>query len=207
MESFRQSSDREGREHSASSSGEGSPPSAVPGSASVSFPLDGIPAGPFGAGDSGRQGTKSSDEMGGEVERLQAEVEHLRRKVEQLGAAREELLEQNRQLRQEATVVRLYKDLARSREEKSAAARSADPPNVAHALYRTLPKTLTVRDFFRHADEEGLGTQATRECFVYFLKEEMLDQSGPRLEKTGRVVHSDSEPDCADRPCTPNYGA
>jgi len=101
----------------------------------------------------------------------------------QLRAQREELLEENRQLRQEATVVRLYKNLSRNRDPADGAAHPLTPKVEQEKFYQTLPDTITVRGFFRHAETQGLGTQRARESLLHFLKHDLLGQAGSRLKK------------------------
>lgn len=117
------------------------------------------------------------------MERLRAEITQLKEDNAQLRAQRKELLRENRQLRQEATIVRLYKNLPGSHDPADGAAHPLTPQAEQENFYQTLPDTLTVRAFFRHAETQGVGTQRARECLLHFLKHDLLDQAGSRLEK------------------------
>lgn len=110
-----------------------------------------------------------------EVDRLKAEIGRLRTQVRHLQ-------KENQQLRQEATIVRLYDDLAENVEPDDGG--FADEPAVETRLYESLPRRLTIREFFRRANEQGLEGEAARQVFVRLLREKMIAQAGSRLEKS-----------------------
>ena len=145
---------------------------------------------PIRTPDAGARPVDSSQEL----ERLRAEITQLKEDNAQLRAQREDLLEENRQLRQEATVVRLYKNLSRTYEPVDGAAHPLTPQAEQEKLYQTLPDTVTVREFFQHADTQGVDTQRARECLLHFLKHNLLAQAGSRLDKPP----SDDSPPATD---------
>lgn len=92
------------------------------------------------------------------------------------------LQQENQQLRQEATIVRLYDDLAENVEPDDDVL--ADEPAVEDRLYKSLPRRLTIREFFRRANDQGLEGEAARQVLVRLLRDKMIVQAGSRLEKS-----------------------
>lgn len=120
---------------------------------------------------------------------LRAEVEQLRAENEKLRTEKEALLDENRDLRQEATLVRLYRAIG----ERTGSIRSDDPdttsvPVPAANLYYHLPVSFKFADYFGHASSAGLDTKTARECLLYFLNERLLVQVGSRLRKTDIIL-------------------
>jgi regulator of replication initiation timing len=112
-----------------------------------------------------------------ELERLQEDNEHLRR--------------ENKALREEVTLARIFEDVSQQEE----AFPLEDPtsiPREAFALYRRLPRTFKFADFFQLAERFGLDATAARDCLLYFLRENMLQQKGARVEKRGGTSESSS---------------
>ena len=126
-------------------------------------------------GDQVRGGQGQSGGRPAEIERLRAEIERLRTRVRRLQ-------EENQQLRQEATIVRLYDDLAENVEPEDDML--AQEPAVEDRLYESLPRRLTIREFFRRANDQGLEGEAARQVFVRLLRDKMIVQAGSRLEKS-----------------------
>jgi regulator of replication initiation timing len=126
--------------------------------------------------DAGRDGPRSSDPPNNdreEVQNLRAEVQRLRDRVARLQ-------KENRQLRQEATIVRLYDDLASTAEAND---KEESRAQAVHDLYRSLPERLTIRDFFARANRAGFEGEAAREVFIRLLRSEQLSQAGSHLTK------------------------
>jgi hypothetical protein len=121
-------------------------------------------------GDRGQSGGRPA-----EIDRLKAEIERLRSRVRRLQ-------QENQQLRQEATIVRLYDDLADNVEPDDDVL--ADETAVEDRLYKSLPRRLTIREFFRRANDHGLEGEAARQVFVRLLRDKMIAQAGSRLEKS-----------------------
>lgn len=124
-----------------------------------------------------------------EAAHLRAEVEQLRAENEKLKTEKESLLDENRDLRQDATLVRLYRAIG----ERTGTVRSDDPdttsvPIPAAELYYQLPVSFKFADYFGHASSTGLDTKTARECLLYFLNERLLVQVGSRLRKTDIVL-------------------
>jgi hypothetical protein len=124
-----------------------------------------------------------------ELAHLRAEVEQLRAENEVLKSEQQSLLDENRELRREATLVRLYRAIG----VRSAATRTDDPettsvPTAAAELYYGLPVSFKFADYFRHASSARLDTKTARECLLYFLNERLLVQVGSRLRKTDIVL-------------------
>jgi FtsZ-binding cell division protein ZapB len=123
-----------------------------------------------------------------ELAHLRAEVEQLRAENKVLRSEQQSLLDENRDLRREATLVRLYRAIG----ARSAATRTDDPdtlsvPTAAADLYYGLPVSFKFADYFRHASSARLDTKTARECLLYFLNERLLVQVGSRLRKTDIV--------------------
>lgn len=116
-------------------------------------------------------------------------IDELRRENERLRDERAELLAQNRTLRREATLGRLYHDLDRRKKEKRASTSDTTSiPASAAELYHSLPIAFKFADFFRLASECDVDTATARRCLLYFLEEQLLMQTGSRLHKTDRVI-------------------
>lgn len=123
-----------------------------------------------------------------EFDRLRRILRRVNEERRTLRAEREALLQENRRLRREATLVRLYQDLGARRDASGSGVEA--PPASAATLYRELPATFTFADFFHQADVEDVDTDAARSCLRYFLRTDMLAQKGSRLEKTGQLLRA-----------------
>lgn len=124
-----------------------------------------------------------------ELAHLQAEVEQLRAENEGLKSEQQSLLDENRDLRREATLVRLYRAIgARSAASRSENSDTMSVPTAAAELYYGLPVSFKFADYFRHASSARLDTKTARECLLYFLNERLLVQVGSRLRKTDIVL-------------------
>lgn len=126
-----------------------------------------------------------------DVERLQALCESLHEEVEHLEAQCRDLQHENEKLRREATLVRLYRDVV---EHSSASAAPPDDPprwfevpdtipEVAPDLYRSLPPTFALSTFFEAANDLEISKKASRQCLLYFMKQQLLAQKGKRFHK------------------------
>lgn len=124
-----------------------------------------------------------------EMQRLREAVDTLTRRNRELAEQRQDLLEENRALRREATLVRLYEDLSLHAGPDDEARVAVLPPD-AERLYRRLPVTFTFPLFFQRADAEGIEPEDARTCLLYFLKRSALSQTGSRLEKTGSIAQT-----------------
>lgn len=124
-----------------------------------------------------------------ELAHLRAEVEQLRAENEVLKTEHQSLLDENRDLRREATLVRLYRAIgARRATNRADDSDSPTVPAAAAELYHALPVSFKFADYFRHASVARLDTKTARECLLYFLNERLLVQVGSRLRKTDIVL-------------------
>lgn len=119
-----------------------------------------------------------------EVDRLRRLLHETNARRRALEDERQELLQENRRLRREATLVRLYEDLG-SRNSTGDGVQA--PPSTAATLYRSLPTPCTFADFFGRAEANGVDTSTARECLRYFLRTKMLAATGSQLEKPSSV--------------------
>jgi len=123
-----------------------------------------------------------------EMAHLQAEVEQLREENRALKEERDALLNENRDLRREATLVRLYQSMGARKAARHLGGDTTTIPAPAAELYNGLPVSFKFADYFRHAASANLDTKTARECLLYYLNEHLLVQVGPRLRKTD-IVH------------------
>lgn len=120
-----------------------------------------------------------------EIERLKRTIRELRACSEDLEAERQQLLRENRQLRREVTLSRLIEDLEASIQSVNGMGPD-DPemaPPAADRLYEALPERFPFPNFFQIAEDVGLEASTARRCLIYFLREEVLLQTGARLRK------------------------
>lgn len=118
---------------------------------------------------------------GSRLERLRTEIEALEAEIDRLHARIARLQRENQQLRQEATIVRLYEDLAENTDAEEVS--FEEDAEVELRFYESLPQRLTIREFFRRANNLGLEGDAARQAFVRFLREDLITQAGSRLQK------------------------
>lgn len=120
-------------------------------------------------------------------------IAKLRRENDRLRNERAQLLAQNRALRREATLGRLYQDLERRKKEKQASTpETTSIPTPAAELYHSLPTGFKFADFFCLAAERNVDTATARRCLLYFMEERLLVQTGSRLKKTDRIIRQAS---------------
>jgi len=115
------------------------------------------------------------------LERLRTEIEHLEAEIDRLHIRVTQLQRENQQLRQEATIVRLYEDLAENTDAEDVS--FEEDVEVELRFYESLPQRLTIREFFRRANNLGLDGNAARQAFVRFLRDDLITQAGSRLRK------------------------
>ena len=95
------------------------------------------------------------------------------------------LLEENRRLREELTVYQLRFDIERMDELEEIEDRqlTSTLPEDARSFYRKLPDRLTFAEFFRMAEIEGMSDERARSLLTLYLKEQLLQQHGRRMQK------------------------
>ena len=124
---------------------------------------------------------------------LQDRLDWLVKEVSRLQEENERLLKENKTLREEVTLARLFRDLEPTAEVRQALAPSGGgelfepPPAVsweAMEFYRVLPKSFTFAEFFQAAEGAGVAGNAARDYMLVYFRENLLQQRGTRIEKT-----------------------
>jgi hypothetical protein len=114
----------------------------------------------------------------------------LREQLEAAEARAEALQRENEAIRREATLVRLYDNIAASNAEATSLA--ADdaaltvpdtPPNDALLLYAVLPPAFSLEAFFERADHLRITPSDARRCLLYFFGRGMITQRNLRFQK------------------------
>lgn len=144
------------------------------------------------------------DRLFDETERLRAENRQLKQEKQQLedenrrlaqaceGQYVEDrrLIEQNKEMREQLTLLRLYQegkvpaDLEH-RVLKEALTRALSPE--AADFFHALPSSLNFASYFSRADEHDLGEQEAKDLLLRLIQEELLIPKGHRLEKAHRA--------------------
>lgn len=117
---------------------------------------------------------------------LQERLAWLSKEVEQLQEDNERLLGENRSLREEVTLARLFRDVDAAPEGFGL---PAVVPKMAHEFYDGLPEHFSFTDFFHRAGHFGLTVETAKDYLIVFFRENMLTQRGARLEKTAALPH------------------
>ncbi len=110
-------------------------------------------------------------------------VDWLVNEVIRLRTQNEALLEENRSLREELTLVRLTGDGLP--EMLSFPYTISEMDAEAKRFFNILPETFHFNDFFQLAAREGLDSSAAKEYLRVFLRGKWLLQTGTRIEKAG----------------------
>lgn len=118
------------------------------------------------------------------IEGVRENMSQLLDEMERLREENERLRQENKALREEVTLVRIFEDVS-EQEEEFPIEDPASIPREAYALYRRLPRTFKFADFFQLADRFGMDASTARDCLLHFLREDMLQQKGARVEKGG----------------------
>lgn len=125
------------------------------------------------------------------VRDLQDRLNWLFKEVVRLQEENERLLQQNQELREEATLSRLFREMEekeqKPQERLDVGPRPpADLPREAIEFFRTLPDSFNFSDYFEAADAHGLSATVARDWMLVFFRESMLEQRGRTIEKNGR---------------------
>jgi hypothetical protein len=125
---------------------------------------------------------------------LQDRLNWLFKEVVRLQEENDRLLKQNMELREEATLSRLFSDMEEHEAEQVRRETTASPaitlPREAMDFFHTLPATFNFADFFHAADAHGLTATVARDWMLLFLKEKLIEQRGNVIEKTDRRPHA-----------------
>ena len=126
--------------------------------------------------------------------RYQDLTEELKSLFKELAAVRlenERLAKENITLREEVSLLRLYIDTYQ--QEGEAAAEELEdldlaPPISKDALefYESLPQSFNFSELFELADLLGVEKQRMKGFMTTYLRENMMEQHGTRVEKTGK---------------------
>ncbi len=119
---------------------------------------------------------------------LQDRLNWLFKEIVRLQEENDRLLAENQQLREEATLSRLVREIG---ERDQMPSHSQDMPShipfdldrETIEFYRTLPSSFTFSDYFEAADAHGLSAGTARDWMLIFFRENMLAQRGRTIEK------------------------
>lgn len=122
---------------------------------------------------------------------LQDRLNWLFKEVVRLQEENDRLLKQNMELREEATLSRLFSEMEegeaeRVRAESKVVATPTPAPRVpkeALDFFQSLPASFNFADFFQAADAHGLSAAAARDWMLMFLRERMIEQRGNTMAK------------------------
>ncbi|MFW5973252.1 MAG: hypothetical protein ACOCTG_04605 [Bacteroidota bacterium] len=121
---------------------------------------------------------------------LQDRLNWLSKEVVRLQDENEQLLQQNQELREEATLSRLFREMGEKEqlgaEEDLAELLPDDLTQEALDFYRSLPSSFTFADYFQAADAHGVSAGSARDWMLVFFRESMLEQRGRTIEKNKR---------------------
>lgn len=125
---------------------------------------------------------------------LQDRLDWLVKEVTRLQEENERLLKENKSLREEVTLARLFRDLEPVPEAKETPAPAAEMFELPGAVsweamefYRMLPRSFTFAEFFHAAERVGVSGDTARDYMLVFFRENMLNQKGTRIEKTQTI--------------------
>jgi hypothetical protein len=119
---------------------------------------------------------------------LQERLNWLFKEVVRLQEENDRLLKQNMELREEATLTRLFSEMEEDevlkvRQETAPQPVAAKLPREAVEFFHTLPSKFNFADFFQAADAHGLSASTARDWMLLFLREKLIDQHGNMMEK------------------------
>lgn len=119
---------------------------------------------------------------------LQDRLNWLFKEVTRLQEENERLLQENKDLREEATVSRLFREMGEKEpvvppRPDLPPAPPSDLPREATDFFRALPDTFTFADYFQAADAYGVAPNNARDWMLLFFRENMLEQRGKTIEK------------------------
>ena len=127
---------------------------------------------------------------------LQDRLDWLFKEVALLQQENDRLLKDNKALREEVTLARLFRDLESAPETPRAAAAPDDlfePPSSvsreAMAFYHHLPASFNFAEFFLTAETQGVPGDLSRAFMLVYFRENMLQQKSTRIEKTGTMPY------------------
>ena len=127
---------------------------------------------------------------------LQDRLDWLFKEVVRLQQENDRLLKDNKTLREEVTLARLFRDLEPAPETPHAAAAPEElfelPASVsreAMEFYHHLPASLNFAEFFLTAEAQDIPGDLSREFMLVYFRENMLQQKGTRIEKTGTMPY------------------
>lgn len=118
---------------------------------------------------------------------LQDRLNWLFKEVVRLQEENERLLKQNMELREEATLSRLFSEMEEGDAEQMR--KEAEPesmpqiPREALEFFRTLPASFNFADYFQAADAHGLTAGSARDWMLLFLREGLIEQRGNTMAK------------------------
>lgn len=110
--------------------------------------------------------------------------------VRRLEAENESLLKENKELREEVTLVRLHDEFEPEEVQSPDLEEAPHPsavPDEAVAFFRKLPDRLNFADYFQYAETERIAGDQAREYMLMFFREEMLEQRGRQIQKRREV--------------------
>lgn len=127
-----------------------------------------------------------------EKRRLERENNRLRGEGEDRRGTVRRLIEQNKEMREELTLLRLYREgdvpeELRERTTKGTSGRVLSPE--AMDFFDALPPSLNFASYFTRADEHDFGEQEAKDFLLRFIQEDLLRPKGHRLEKSTRAVN------------------
>lgn len=125
---------------------------------------------------------------------LRDRVSWLIKEVSRLHEENERLLRENKTLREEATLARLFWDVEAASQWFGGGGQELYevPSTVSREsmqFYQKLPMTFNVAEYFQHAEREDVSSDDARTFMLLFFREEMLVQKGTQIEKTGRAPY------------------
>lgn len=119
-----------------------------------------------------------------EVERLREEVQQMRQENQRLRQERRMLLRENRVLRREATLARLYDEVTKGEKRSEPPKPEPPAPEGARTLFSRLPNAFRFPEFFELTSELGVEADQARRYLLFYLRSNMLTQTGSQLEKS-----------------------
>lgn len=127
---------------------------------------------------------------------LQDRLNWLFKEVDRLHDENERLLQENKTLREEVTLARLFRDLEPVAAGPHTPALPDDllgPPvtisREAMEFYHRLPLSFNFAEYFQAADAGNISSDRARDFMLVFFREHMLRQQGTRIEKTGTMPY------------------
>jgi hypothetical protein len=127
---------------------------------------------------------------------LQDRLTWLFKEVTRLQEENERLLKENKSLREEVTLARLFREIEPVSEGQRATPAvedlfeaSVSVSREAMEFYHRLPASFNFAEFFMTAEAEGIPGDTARDHMVVYFRENMLQQRGTRVEKTGTMPY------------------